>query len=315
MANFNDRTGEENVNKQGLKMKIIKYRGNKSLDIIFEDGTIVLDKSYDAFKRGSIRNYNYEYCKVINRVGEENINNYGSLMKIINYKNADNIDVIFPEYNYIVRAKQYSKFRNGSIKSPYDKSIFNVGYIGEGEFSSSNFEKGINKDNSKSYEIWYGMMKRCYDKNGKRYKGYGGKGVIVCEGWHNFQNFAKWYEENYYEVKGERMDLDKDILVKGNKIYSPKTCIFVPRRINTLFVRNDEKRGSLPIGVCSYKDKYRVVPIKDKFLGTFDTPEEAFHAYKIAKEKYIKEIADEYKDRIPKSLYNAMCSWEIEITD
>ena len=61
----------------------------------------------------------------------------------------------------------------------------------------------------------------------------------VYEGWHNFQNFAKWYEDNYYEIEEEQMHLDKDILVKGNKVYSPDTCVFVPETINGLFVKSN----------------------------------------------------------------------------
>ena len=52
--------------------------------------------------------------------------------------------------------------------------------------------------------------------------------VYVCEEWHNFQNFAKWYYNNYYSINEERMEIDKDILYKNNKVYSPDTCIIVP---------------------------------------------------------------------------------------
>ena len=100
--------------------------------------------------------------------------------------------------------------------------------------------------------------------------------------------------------------LDKDILVKGNKIYSPETCCFVPKGINLLFGKNNAKRGNYPIGVCKFKNKFQAtINIKGKTisLGHFDTPEEAFEAYKTAKEAYIKEVADEWKDRIEEDVY------------
>ena len=163
------------------------------------------------------------------------------------------------------------------------------------------------------------MLERCYDPNYKeKYPSY--IGCRVCDEWLNFQNFAEWFENNYYEVDGEKIHLDKDILIKGNKIYSPKTCLLVPQRINDLFVKRDNDRGNSPIGVCSpNKDnKYLVQCLqgdKSRFIGYYDNELEAFYAYKIAKESYIKEVADEYKDIIPSVVYDALYNYEIEITD
>lgn len=120
------------------------------------------------------------------------------------------------------------------------------------------------------------------------------------------------------------MCLDKDILVKGNKIYSPETCVFVPERINTLFIKKDNDRGVIPVGVRRVGNKYRArcnyIAIdnknKRKELGTFDTPEDAFYkGYKLFKEDYIKEMAERYKDKIPENIYKALYRYEVEITD
>lgn len=162
------------------------------------------------------------------------------------------------------------------------------------------------------------MLKRCYDKNWKqKHPTY--KDCTVCDEWHNFQNFAQWYEENYYEIPGEIMQLDKDILIKGNKVYSPDTCCFVPGDINSLFIKSDEIRGNLPIGVTKEKDKYmaqcqNTLGYKRR-IGLFNTPEEAFDAYKKRKEKIIKEIANKYKEYIPDKLYKAMYNYEVEWED
>lgn len=163
------------------------------------------------------------------------------------------------------------------------------------------------------------MITRCYsNKQTSKRRTY--KNCEVCKEWHNFQNFAKWYEENYYTISNQVMHLDKDILIKGNKIYSPNTCIFVPEKINILFVKADKIRGSLPIGVSWDKNinKYRsyyYTNNKRITIGFYNTPEVAFQSYKIAKEKHIKEIAEEYKDLIPIKLYDAMYKYEVEIND
>jgi hypothetical protein len=116
------------------------------------------------------------------------------------------------------------------------------------------------------------------------------------------------------------MCLDKDILFKGNKIYSPETCVFVPSDINILFTKTNAKRGDFPIGVTYNKKvgKYQSrcnVNSKLIHIDFFNTPEEAFFAYKIFKEKLIKHIANKYKDKIPNNLYEAMLRYEVEITD
>ena len=121
------------------------------------------------------------------------------------------------------------------------------------------------------------------------------------------------------------MHLDKDILVKHNKIYSPETCIFVPQTINSLFAKNNKNRGESVIGSSLTKnDKYQVNcwlinpktgKTESKYLGTYDTELEAFEVYKYYKEKNIKQVADYYKDEIPERLYNAMYNYEVEMDD
>lgn len=161
------------------------------------------------------------------------------------------------------------------------------------------------------------MLGRCYDDTKAKHKSY--ENCTVCEEWHNFQNFAKWYEENYYEIKDERMELDKDILIKGNKVYSPETCVFVPSNVNKLFVIHKEKRGGLPLGVtmCSKTGKYTSSlyingrKIKKHFWNVID----AFKWYKQQKEQYIKQVANNYKDKIPQTLYETMVCYSVEYHD
>lgn len=249
--------------------------------------------------------------KVKDKTGEIKYNNFGSKMKIIKYLGCEDIDVYFEEYDYIKRHTTYGNFKKGLIKCPYERRECNIGYIGEGKYTP--------KTHKHIYDKWRAMITRCYsNKQTSKRRTY--KNCEVCKEWHNFQNFAKWYEENYYTISNQVMHLDKDILIKGNKIYSPNTCIFVPEKINILFVKADKIRGSLPIGVSWDKNinKYRsyyYTNNKRITIGFYDTPEVAFQSYKIAKEKHIKEIAEEYKDLIPIKLYNALYEYKVEIND
>ena len=112
-----DRLGEINTNNQGLKMTIIKDEGVKKIDVKFEDGCIVQNKTYCAFKNGNIRNPNFPSTLSKNREGEVNFNSKGLKMTIIRYFNEKDIDVIF-EDGYIVKHIQYHNFKTGTVRNP-----------------------------------------------------------------------------------------------------------------------------------------------------------------------------------------------------
>ncbi len=165
--------------------------------------------------------------------------------------------------------------------------------------------------------MWKLVLWRCYDKNfHAKQKSYSDK--TVCEEWHNFQNFAEWYEENWKPWMDKTWQLDKDILIKGNKIYSPKTCCFVPHEINSLLYV-DYRNKKLPIGVTlSPSGNFCANLSKDNKqfrIGTYKTVREASEAYKTAKESYIKEKANKWKDKIKPQVYNALINYKVEITD
>lgn len=253
--------------------------------------------------------------KFIDRTGEENVNNKGTLMKIIKYKNKRNIVVEFQDEYKARVSTQYNNFKRGNVKNPYDKNEYG-GYVGEGKYKITE-----NRKATESYICWKNILKRCYDPYIlNKYPTY--IDCYVCDEWLCFQNFAKWYYNNIYECNDERMELDKDILMKGNKIYSPETCVFVPRKINILFTKSDKTRGEYPIGVCYCKGNnklsvYSNNGYKKVHLGYFplNKPFQAFYTYKIFKEKYIKQVADEYKNKITQKLYEALYKYEVEIND
>lgn len=244
-------------------------------------------------------------------IGLTNKNTFGRNMKIINFNNSTHIDILF-DNGYLTKGT-YKNFLIGNIKNPYDKTNCNIGYVGEGKYKTTKNSKYI-----KNYNSWRGMMQRCYNPSQiKQRPEY--CNCSVCDEWLNYQNFAKWYDENYYEVPNEKMQLDKDILVKGNKIYSPETCVFVPQNINVLFTKRQNKRGNTPIGVFKTYSKFEANCHngngKQIYLGKYQTIDEAFNAYKTYKEDIIKEMANKYYTYIPIKLYNALYNYKVDIND
>jgi hypothetical protein len=197
-----------------------------------------------------------------------------------------------------------------------NRLVWGVGIYTEGKYKA--WENG---KNTKVYVAWNHMLERCYSpKFQAKWPTYAG--CSVQEEWIYFQTFASWYFANYYEILSlGRSELDKDILIKGNKIYSPETCVFVPGSINSLFTKSNAKRGKYPIGVDydkrrnKYRARIRYGDGRKHHLGYFDTAEEAFEAYKIAKEIHIKDVAETYKSMIPSKLYDAMMNYEVNIDD
>jgi len=245
------------------------------------------------------------------RLGEKHFTNQGYLVTIVEYFNSRSCSIKF-EDGTILQNKLYGDVKNGNIKHLLHPTVCNVGYLGYGMYRA--YEKS---KLTKCYTIWHSMILRCFSKKyNKKHSSY--QKVSVEVEWYNFQNFAEWYYENYNPEIMDDWHLDKDILIKGNKIYSPETCCFVPQEINKLFVKMYGLKRTLPVGVSVDKNKfvarlskYRV----EHILGYFNTPEEAFQVYKTAKEQYIKEVADKWKDQITKQIYNALINYKVEIDD
>lgn len=249
------------------------------------------------------------------RMNTEAYNKFGSLMRVVDYVNCNDVAVYFPEYDWVHYHIKYKHFLEGKVKCPYEPRHFGVGYIGEGVFLSKNDDGST----TTAYRKWRDMLSRCYHFD-RCLKTLSYENCYVCDEWLNFQNFAEWFYQNYYEIDGEIICLDKDILYKGNQLYSPENCVFAPQTINSLFIRTNRK-GDLPIGVTfdkrrgTYQAKCHKCHNESEYLGTFKTVEEAFNAYKNFKEMIIKQTADLYKDYIPNILYEALYNYEVEITD
>lgn len=246
-----------------------------------------------------------------NRVGEISTNNQGLKMEIIKYVKNDDIDVRF-ENGFIKHHVRYDNYARGKVYNPSIITVYGIGILGTGDYKTNN-----NGLPTREYKAWQDMLKRCYKSKAVAYKN-----CIVSDEWKNFQKFAEWYDNNYYSIQKDTLEIDKDILIKHNRIYSDKTCLIVPRRINNLFIKQKAQRNSLPIGVCFSKENTRHylsycrgINGKENYLGSFFTAEESFHTYKLFKEKIIKEIANEYKSIIPIKVYNALINYRVEIDD
>ena len=176
---------------------------------------------------------------------------------------------------------------------------------------------------TKEHSLWRSMLARCYKESNLLKK----PTYRDCEVSDNFKDYTYFYEWCNKQVGFNSLDenervfaLDKDLLVKGNKVYSENTCVFVPMEINNLIVKSDSIRGDYPIGVVYDKDRGKFqtklwVNNKPKFLGRFETVEEAFEKYKECKEAHIKLVAEKWKHLIDFRAYEALMKYEVEVTD
>lgn len=256
--------------------------------------------------------------KCFERLGERGLNNQGCPMKIIVYNNFSDIIVEFQDrYKAKVHAA-YREFKEGGIKNPYYPSVCGVGMIG------TKYPSKINNKPTKEYKVWRAILDRCFIPHQKaKHPTY--IDAACCDEWLLYENFYEWLhkQENLDGwLNGKRWAIDKDILHKGNKTYSPENCCLVPMNVNSLFTKCGAARGNTPIGVCERKDGFEAWcknPFTDRieYLGKYSTSNEAFYVYKKYKEKIIKQVAEtEYsKGNITKSCYDAMMNYEVEITD
>lgn len=186
--------------------------------------------------------------------------------------------------------------------------MYGKAYNSKGEYPAY-----TNGKNLVMYDVWLNMIKRCYRKNTQT-KQPTYIGCTVDDRWLDYQDFARWYDS--HPNKNDDYRLDKDILVSGNKVYSPETCCLVPMEINHVFNNSAAARGDLPQGVNWHKHtgKYYVrvgVDGKRRSLGYFDCPNEAYRVYKKAKEENVKRMALEWQDRIADNVFQALMNWEL----
>ena len=254
-----------------------------------------------------LNDVNYKDC-----VGKVCKSKLSGDFKILKYNDSANVEIQFINTGYC-KVAEMKEVRNGLIKDPYSPSVCGVGILGTKYLST------INGVRTKEYGLWKSMLERCYSDYSKKQR----PTYEDCEVSDNFKSYEYFYEWCHKQIgfSVEGFELDKDLLIKGNKVYNEDSCVFLPAEINTVLVKNTASRGEHLIGVCwsktanAFKAMVRINKGKQEFLGYFKTEIEAFNAYKQAKESFIKEQANDWKSQIDDRAYNALMNYTVDITD
>ncbi|EGT3619589.1 hypothetical protein FJ641_09325 [Clostridium perfringens] len=294
----NDITGAINVNKHGLKMKVIKYVNSDEIYVNFLKYNEIKRTTSANFRKGAVKSEKYIEEKHNSKIGEINFNNKGEEMRIIAFRKTDDIDIIFPQFNEVAKHIQYSHFKSGDVKSIYSPNVYGVGFLGTRD-----------KINKHIWKIWSDMLERCYTD---RYSAY--NNCTVCKEWHNYYNFATWYSKHMYKIN-ERLELDKDVLRNGEKFYSPNTCLLIPCTLNRyIATATCRKKDGLPTGVYLQKNKkYKVIKNFDgRQEKLFNNLNDAYEWYLINKNNHFQKILLNYENKIPKYIYTVLQKYEIK---
>lgn len=239
------------------------------------------------------------------RVGEVVVARGGGIAEIIEYKSSKDVLVMFKDTGFTLNTN-YKQFKKGGMVDRLTPTVYGFGIIGNCTITE-------NGKLNRVYEVWKNMIMRCYCEKKKGLKRY--SDVTVSEEFRRLSDFKVWCEEQV-GFNNEGWQLDKDILVRGNKVYSKNACCFVPPEINYL-VCDHNGRGTrgLPVGVDSCGGKYvariRVGSGETKRIGGFSTPDDAHKAYKYHKEQHIKHITTLWRGSLSKDVYDALMSWEV----
>ena len=288
------------TNRHG-NVRVIKYTDALNVLVEFEDGTQVTATSGNL-RNGKVKNPNYERNKYFGKIFESN--NFGKF-KVIKFVDSNNVTVKFADTGTKVKTT-VSLIKSGSIKDYYCPSVFGVGYLGIGDYST---------DNKEEYNKWKAMLGRCYSqKVQKKQPSY--IGCTVHEDWHNFQFYCEDITKKIGYGKG--WDLDKDTIYKNNKVYSDDTTCFLPPDLNYMLVKRKAERGLYYIGVHLNEELKKPYMAQcgagdaDRYLGSFATELEAFEVYAKYKEKVVRERTKFYKDQLDPRAYKALLKYKVE---
>ena len=245
-------------------------------------------------------------------VGKVCKSNLSGDFKILKYNNSENVEIQFTNTGYR-KVAVMKEVRNGEVKDHFSPSVYGVGILG------TKYPPSMSGRNTKEYNLWQNMLQRCYsDTFQKKQPTYEG-----CKCSENFKYYEYFYEWCHKQIgfSNQGWHLDKDLLIKGNKVYSESTCVFIPSEINAILTKCAASRGEYLIGVHwskthkAFKAQVGKNKGKQECLGYFNTEIEAFNAYKTAKEAFIKEQANEWKSQIDYRAYEALMNYTVEITD
>ena len=154
--------------------------------------------------------------------------------KILKYNGSRNVVIQFLKTGFETTV-ELGNIKNGNVKDRYLPSVYSVGIIG------AKYPSRVNGVLTREYRLWMDMLRRCYS-DGFRKKNQTYKDCEVSDNFKSYEYFYEWCNEQIgFGVEG--FELDKDLLIKGNKIYNKNTCIFVPSEINLVLTKRTTSRG------------------------------------------------------------------------
>lgn len=237
-------------------------------------------------------------------------NNCGKF-EIVEYRNACEVKIRFIKTGYECTVR-VSQIEQGEVRDPYIPTVYGVGITG------NKYPAKRNGKDLKEYKLWHGLLERCYcPKSLAARPTY--EGCTVSENFKSYEYFYEWCQEQ----KGFGNDgwqLDKDLLIKGNKVYSEDTCVFLPRELNTALTHRKNVDNKLPVGVLpvtnskSYQASIKIDG-KKYYLGVYSTPQRAFQAYKERKEMSLIKLALKWGEHLDPRAEKALYNYRVEIDD
>lgn len=297
------KVGDTFKNTDGQEVTIIEYNGATNVIVRYSEDDAVMRTSSMDLRKGNFRHPE----KFTSIVGKRFKNKVGDWCTVIEYISAIKVVIQFDGYPNNLKSISVAATKNGSFKNNYKPTIYGVGYIGDGKY------QGSKKDGTDFvYGIWNNMLARNYDPyTQSKQPAY--IGCSVCKEWLCFQNFAEWYMN--HPSYGLGYNLDKDLLGTINKVYSPETCTLLPPDLNVMISGSTISKNGMPLGVNKIDNGYvaRLSKGKDgrEYLGYYKTAEEAHNVYVKAKERYVKNKALEWANRIEWKAFKALMEWKV----
>lgn len=300
------RVGQWYKDKLGNDVQVVHIENTNKITFRWEDGYERVCQSGVIALNTLMREEDSQRLNPSFKVGDTGRLKDGTIWKIIDYVTYSNIKIQImtePPWEATVHG---GNLVSGSIKNKGKPSLFGVGILGDAAVNCYDM----------SYKSWAGMIKRIYNPHTDQ-MAITYKDCTIVDDWFRFDNYLEWFKQQKVQPKWQ---LDKDLLVPGNKVYGPETCIFLPREINTFLTNRHNHRGPWPVGVTYHErlNKWQAscnVHGKSEYLGVFTSPEEAFAKYKVRKEQVAKELAEMWKDQIDIRAYRALLDFTVSITD
>ena len=282
------------------KLVITSYQGYKSVGVKFLETGYERLASAGDIRRGEVADTTFKI-----KIGDVFSSKHYGDAEVVDIKTNKIITVRFRQTGYEVTTCG-GNLVAGAFKDPYHPLVYSVGFVGVPLSGQAITEP-------RSYGVWSKMLSRCYNPKSEFFDVYGGAGVTVCEEWRNYQTFRKFFYDDKYRKDG--WQIDKDIMVRNNLVYSPETCAFVPPEVNRAVIVIS-KNSCYPQGVDFHKKsgKFRArISIYGKSVEVYrgSCHIGAFNNYKVAKEAYLKDLAIKWSGQVDPRITKSLQEWKV----